>query len=359
VSENTLFPLEKLHAFTCAVLEKCGLPGGQAETTARVLLAADRREIFSHGVARLPRYVNHLTDGTINPAASPRTVVETPVSLLIDGDGGMGMPLSTAVMNQCIAKARSAMIGLATVRNSNHYGIAGYYAAMALDAGMIGVSMTNAAPLVVPTFGKDALYGTNPIAVAVPAQEPPHFLMDMATSTVPKGKLEVSARQGQKIPGTWATDEHGEPCTDPARIIENLARRKGGGLLPLGGSGETNSGHKGFLLGLLVDIFCGVFSGGMVGGELYAKKGTPPGVAHFFAALNPAMFGGLAAIQANLTRYREMVLQAPPAPGRERIYFAGEKEYLAEQRNRDTVSVQPEVMASLRDLSRRFRQPLD
>ena len=358
MSENAVYPIETLRDFICAVLEKCGLPADKADTTARVLLAADRREIASHGIARLTRYVDHLEDGTIDPSAEPEAVLETPVSLVIDGHGGMGMPLSVSAMEQCICKARQSMIGMATVRNSNHFGIAGYYAAMALDAGMIGVSMTNAAPLVVPTFGKDALYGTNPIAVAVPAREEPHFIMDMATSAVPIGRLEVFARQGREIPATWATDEEGEPCTDPDRVLSGTRQRLGGGLLPLGGAGEVNGGHKGFLLGLLVDIFCGVFSNGVTGMDIYGTKGAPPGVGHFFAALNPDMFGGLDMLRDNLSRFREKVQSAPRASDRDHIYFAGEKEYLAEQRNRVSVPVQPEVEKALRELSERFNQPL-
>jgi len=268
------------------VFETLGIPRDQGEIITDVLISADRRGINSHGVARLKRYVDGIKNGIMKPKAEITIVKETPVSLVVDGGGGMGQVVAYRTMERCIQKAKKDYMCFASIRNSNHYGIAGYYSMMALKENLIGISMTNSAPLVVPTFGRDAVLGTNPISVAVPSGEEHPFILDMATSTVPRGKLEVYNRLGKKIPLMWATDEKGSPTDNPAEVLQNLLERKGGGLLPLGGGEELTGGHKGYGLSFLVDIFTGVFSSGAWGTDVYGKKNAPSQVSHFLGAIS-------------------------------------------------------------------------
>ena len=215
------------------------------------------RGISSHGVARLGAYLGELRAGYIQPRAEARVVSETPVIALFDGGGGLGQPVSKRAMQLAMHKAGELGAGFVTVRNSNHYGTAGYYAMMALEQEMIGISMTNAAPLAVPTFGRDAKLGTNPISVAAPAGEERPFVLDMAPSTVSLGKLEVYDRRGTALPQGWATYETGQISTYEERVLPNMNRRDvplHGALSPLGGISELLGAHKGYVLDLMVDI---------------------------------------------------------------------------------------------------------
>ncbi len=348
-----------LEDFVVDVLQKHGMTATDAMITADVMVGADKRGIESHGVARLKRYVDGIKKGIIRLDARIETMVETPVSLLVDGGGHMGQVVAYRTMKRCIEKARKNFICLATIRNSNHYGIAGYYSQMALDEKMIGLSLTNSAPLVVPTFARDAMIGTNPISVGVPADKEMNFLLDMATSTVSRGKLEVSARKGEKIPKTWATDETGHPTTDAQKVLDNLADRKGGGLLPVGGVGMDNGGHKGYGLGVLVDILAGVMSDGAVGLDVYGKKGQPAGVAHFLGVINPDAFAGLEAIQRKMDYYALMLKQSDLAEGDERVYVAGEKEYENAEANKKILTLQDKVFENLNDIGNEFNFRLE
>ena len=331
-----------------------GMTEEDAAVTADVLVCADKRGIESHGVARLQRYVDDIKLGAIRINANIKTVVETPVSLVIDGDAGVGQVIGYRTMKRCIEKARTNFICMATIRNSNHYGIAGYYSLMALKEDMIGLSFTNSAPLVVPTFGKDAVLGTNPISMGVPARTERPFLLDMATSTVPRGKVEVYARKGDSMPKTWATDEKGCATTDAQRVLDNLGKRKGGGLLPIGGEGMINAGHKGYGLAALVDILCGVFSDGAVGSDVYGKKDQPPEVAHFFTVINPAAFVGLDAIRGKMDYYIRMLKHSQLAEGENRIYVAGEVEYEATESNAVSLQLMKKVFDNLNAIGKEF-----
>jgi len=348
---DTLFvQTAALIQFVTDVLTRHGLSAEDAAITADVLVAADRRGIESHGVARLKRYVDGLHDGTIRPDAPLQVVRETPVSLVIDGGGGMGQPVAYRTMQRCIAKARDNMLCFAAVRNSNHYGIAGYYTLMALAENMIGISLTNSAPLVVPTFGKEVVIGTNPISIGIPARNERPFLLDMATSTVPRGKVEVYARADKTMPDCWATDETGLPSTDAAQVIRNLLARAGGGLLPLGGGTELTGGHKGYGLAAVVDILCAVLSSGSFSLNVYGDAGALAQVAHFLGVINPEAFVGLEAIRQNLDAFIRMLRQAPRADGQERIYIAGEKEFEAEERHRARLPLATNVFTALNQL---------
>jgi L-2-hydroxycarboxylate dehydrogenase (NAD+) len=341
-----------LKALCIQVLQKMGLSEEDAHIVADVLLAADLRGIDSHGVARLGFYVEKLQRGVMVPSPSVRTVYETPVTALVDAGGGMGHPVSFRAMEKAIQKALDNGVGFVAVRNSNHYGIAGYYALMALEHGCIGISMTNSYAFVVPTFGRDAVLGTNPIAVAAPAGRARPFVLDMATSAVPFGKIEVHDRLGKPLPQSWATDKRGSPTTDTRRVVEYLGDRAGGGLLPLGGSGELLGGHKGYGLALLVDILCGVLPGALYADLVYPQtpdgKPLPSGIGHFFGALRVEAFRPLAEFRAAMDDLQRRLKNAPKAEGQNRIYIHGEKEFEeAERRSRAGVPLNSSVLAEL------------
>jgi LDH2 family malate/lactate/ureidoglycolate dehydrogenase len=282
-----------------------------------------------------------------------QVIHETTSTALIDGGGGLGQPVSVRAMRLAIDKARDIGAGFVAVRNSNHYGIAGYYALMALEQEMIGISMTNAAVLVVPTFGRDARLGTNPISVAAPAGQERAFVLDMATSTVPRGKLEVYNRQEKSIPEGWATDAQGVPTQNPGEVLQNLLERAGGGLLPLGGAGELMGGHKGYGLALLVDILCGVLPGAGYANTIYPKtdqgKPLPANVGHFFGALRVDGFRPLESFKATMDDIIGRLKNTPKAQGEDRIYIHGEKEFeLEAERRANGVILHPKVVADMK-----------
>ncbi|HEC34329.1 MAG TPA: Ldh family oxidoreductase [Chloroflexi bacterium] len=344
---------EPLKDFCVRVFRKMDIPEEDARITADVLVTADLRGIDSHGVARLRRYVNGLRSGMMIARPEVKVVTETAATALIDAGAGLGQPVSHQAMQKAIKKALDVGAGFVTVRNSNHYGIAGYYAMMALEHDCIGISMTNAAVLVVPTFGRDAMLGTNPIAVAAPAGEERPFVLDMATSTVPRGKLEVYHRLEKPIPLGWATDETGTPTDDPGRVLENFKARAGGGLLPLGGAGELLRGYKGYGLALWVDIFCAVLSGAAYADLVYPKtsdgKPLPSKIGHFFGAWRVDAFRPADEFKAAMDDIQRRLKGAPKAEGQDRIYIHGEKEYEeADRRAREGIPLNPKVAADLR-----------
>jgi len=346
---------ESLRDFCVRVFQKMGVPEEDARITADVLVAADLRGIDSHGVARLRRYVNGLRDGMMVARPDVQVMTEAPATALVDAGAGLGQPVSYRAMEKAIQKAQDYGAGFVTVRNSNHYGIAGYYAMMALEHDCIGISMTNADVLVVPTFGRNAMLGTNPIAVAAPAGRERPFVLDMATSTVPRGKLEVYNRLGKPVPLGWATDERGVATEDAERVLENLKQRAGGGLLPLGGEGELLSGHKGYGLALLVDVMCAVLSGAACADMVYPKtpdgKPLPANIGHFFGAWRVDAFRPVEEFKAGMDDLARRLKEAPKAEGAARIYVHGEKEYEeAERRSRDGIPLNPKVAADLRGI---------
>ncbi len=351
-SESVLVMEEPLREFCVQVFEKMDIPEDEARITTDVLVTADLRGIDSHGVARLRRYVNGLRSGMMVAHPDVQVVVETPVTATIDAGGGLGQPVSHRAMEMAIQKALDYGAGFVTVRNSNHYGIAGYYAMMALEHDCIGISMTNAAVLVVPTFGRDAMLGTNPIAVAAPAGDEPPFVLDMATSTVPRGKLEVYHRLEKPLPIGWATDETGMPTTDAGRVLENLKTRAGGGLLPLGGAGELLRGYKGYGLAVWVDIFSALLSGAAYANLVYPKDEAgnplPSAIGHFFGAWRVDAFRPVGEFKAAMDDLQRRLKNAPKAEGAERIYIHGEKEFEeAARRTKEGIPLNPKVAADL------------
>jgi len=359
MTEETRIRVESdaLRAFCVRVLRRMDVPEEDARITADVLVSADMRGTSSHGVARLRRYVNGLRDGMMIAQPGTEVVAETPTTVLMDAGGGLGQPVSYRAMERAIEKAERYGTGFATVRNSNHFGIAGYYAMMALDHDCIGISMTNASVLVVPTFGRDAMLGTNPISLAAPAGEEWPFVLDMATSTVPRGKLEVYQRLEKSIPLGWATDETGEPTAETGQVLQNLKERAGGGLLPLGGAGELLGGHKGYGLTLLVDILCGVLPGAAYANLVYPKdeegNSLPSAIGHFFGAWRVDAFRPVEAFKDAMDDLQQRLKNAPKAEGQDRIYIHGEKEYeQAEENARRGVPLNPKVVTDLKALGK-------
>ena len=350
MAEEHVVQEKALRRFCEQVLTKLGVPAEDARVTTDVLVLADLRGIDSHGVARLGRYVNGLKQGTMKPTDQSRIIREAKATALIDGGQSLGQVVGKKGMDLAIRKARDTAVGVVAVRNSNHYGIAGYYSLMALEHDLIGVSMTNAGPLVVPTFGRASILGTNPISLAAPALKEKAFVLDMATSTVPRGKVEVYNRLGQPMPHGWAVDETGRSSTDPARVLNALAKRLGGGLLPLGGEGEDLGGHKGYGLALMVDVLCGVLSGAATGLQVYADE-KKPNVGHFFMALDPTAFRPLDEFRGDMGRLARELKESPKAHGQERIYVHGEKSFARMERFRkEGIPLDPKVVDGLKKI---------
>jgi LDH2 family malate/lactate/ureidoglycolate dehydrogenase len=351
-------------AFCAQVFEKMGVAPDDANVAADVLVHANLRGIDSHGVARLVRYVNGLHDGVMIARPEERVMVETPTTITIDAGAGLGQPVSHRAMLKAMEKARQYGCGFATVRNSNHYGIAGYYAMMALDHDMIGISTTNADLLVVPTFGRDSLYGTNPIAVAVPAGQELPWVLDMATSTVPRGKLEVYQRGGKAIPLGWATDERGVPTPDASQVLENFTKRAGGGLLPLGGAGEEFSGYKGYGIGMLVEILSAVLPGAAYLTSVYPRDANgrplPANLGHFFGAWRLDAFRPAAEFKADMDDLIRRLKGGRLAEGATRIYVHGEKEFEeTDRRKANGIPLGAKVEASLKQIAVDLGVPYD
>jgi LDH2 family malate/lactate/ureidoglycolate dehydrogenase len=293
------------------------------------LVTADARGIGSHGVGRLWRYANGIKKGIMRPGGQPAVLRETPISLVLDAEGAMGLSLSKRTMTQVIGKAEVSGAGFASIRNSNHYGIAGYYTEMAARKDMIGISMTNTAALGVPTFGRSAMFGTNPIAVSVPAHGG-MFTLDMATTCVTRGKIEVYDREGKSIPPGWAVNTKGAVTVDAHSLLEDMLFQRGGGLLPLGGEGEQFSGYKGYGLAVLVDIMTAITSGGVFGKSVMDSEATSARVCHFFGAIRLDLFRDPEELKSDMDRLLGELSGAEPAEGASRVYYAGLKEHEAE-----------------------------
>ncbi len=314
-------PRDELFSFVVKVLMKLGVSEKDAGIVADNLIMADLRGIESHGVQRLKRYVDGILSGGINLRPNIRVLREGSSYALIDGDEGLGQVVGYKAMKLAIEKAKRSGIGVIAVKNSNHYGIAGYYALMAANEGMIGISMTNSRPLVAPTGGVERFLGTNPIALAAPTREKP-FLLDMATSVVPIGKLEVYRRKGKPIPEGWAIDSEGNITTDVEKVFN------GGALLPLGGFGELFGGHKGYGLSLMVDILTGVLSGGTWSRHVKNTSERHSEVDHFFMAIDIGAFTPPEEFKESMSRMIEELKSSKRHRDFEKIWVHGEKGFL-------------------------------
>ncbi len=319
------FDYEKLRTLSNLVFEKHGYSKEDAETITDVLLKADLMGIESHGVQRLTLYPFGISIGRIKVDAKPEIVKETPLSAVIDAHDGMGQIAGVKAMKLAIAKAKEHGMGFTLVRNSNHYGIAGYYSLMAAEEGLVGMSMTNTQALVVPTFGQKPLLGTNPIAFTVPAKPYP-FHLDMSTSVVTAGKMEVYAKNKKPCPEGWLVDENGAVNTDAGVFVANRGTGRGG-LLPVGGAGELFSGHKGYGMSMLVEIMTGIFAGGVTSSGVRVVPEREL-CCHMFWAMDPAMFNDdKEKIFEQLSGFLQMLRDSDKADGHDRIYTHGEKEF--------------------------------
>lgn len=324
------YPLERMKRLSEAVFLSYGYSAEESAFITDVILAADRAGIESHGVNRLDLYPHGIDIGRIKLHAETTVEFETPISAVLDAHDGDGHLPSKLAMEMAIQKAKTCGIGMVAVRNSNHFGIAGFYSRMALKEGLMGICMTNAEGLVVPTFGKQPMLGTNPIAVSMPA-EPIPFHLDMATSVVPGGKLEVYAKNDQEVPHEWIVDSTGHDCTNPHEFNRIRFSKDDGGLLPLGGFGEKHSGHKGFGLALVVELMTANFAHGNNGDRVRCVPDQEK-TCHFFAALDLNAFGDRDDIIRSFSDYLQRIRDSRKANGHDRIYIHGEKELESEQR---------------------------
>ena len=295
----------------------------ESKVISDVLLTADLYGIESHGIQRLIRYHNGIKDGSILPKAKWEITYETKISAVINAHQGMGQIVSKAAMELAIIKAKEHGFGAVVVNHSNHYGIAGYYASMASAEDLVGMCFTNTEAIAIPTFGRNAMLGTNPISFAMPA-DPIPFLYDAATTVVPRGKLEVYNKKGEPMPLGWAVDIKGLDSTNAGEVVENIIHKSGGGILPLGGSSEETGSHKGYGLGMLVEIVTSIFAGGTTSNHIgHSGNGE---TSEAFFALDYGMFGDKKEIKKSFSLLLQELRDSAKAEGKSRIYTHGEKE---------------------------------
>ena len=320
-----IVPQDKLEGICAEIFIALGIPGDEARDSAEILVAADARGINSHGTARIKRYADGIKSSQIKGGVTPRIIRETPVSLCLDAQGAMGLSLSKKAMGTVIRKAREQGLAVCSIRDSNHFGIAGYYSEMAAREDMIGIALTNTAALGVPTFAREAAFGTNPIAFAAPALDGKIFSLDMSTTTVTRGMVEVYERKGEPIPRGWAVGTDGLATTDPVKLLDDMLYQRGGGLLPLGG--ETGAGYKGYGLGVMVDILCAIASGGEYGRNVKDTAITSARVCHFFMAIRLDLFRPPEDFKKDMSAMLDDLNSLKPAEGAERVLYAGQKEH--------------------------------
>ncbi len=346
---DKLFSWESLKDYTIETFRYMGCPDAEAELATEVLLNADLRGIDSHGIARLSGYFRLWEAKRINAKPVVRTVHESPSTAVIDGDAGLGLVVAPKAMELAIEKARVAGTGWVAVKNSNHFGIAGHHAMIALGHDMIGIAMTNASPLVAPTFSVERLLGTNPIAIAIPAGEQPPFVADFATTTAANGKLEILQRKNVDAPYGWIQKKDGEPSSNPHELKE------GGALIPLGSDREHGS-HKGFCLGAWVDIFSAVLSGANYGPWVppFVAFLSPPsdpvgdGIGHFFGAMRIDAFRPSSEFKSHMDNWIARFRSAKTVIGQERLVIPGDPEReMAKERKVAGIPLNPKVVEDL------------
>lgn len=319
--------------FMVAAFIKIGVPAADATVCAEVLLESDRRGINSHGVNRFkPIYIDRINAGILKPLTKIEVIRETPTTAVLDGNDGMGMVISKKAMEMAIAKAKEFGMGMVAVRNSSHYGIAGYYATMASNAGMIGITGTNARPSIAPTFGVENMLGTNPLTFGLPTDEEFPFVLDCATSITQRGKIEYFAKVGQDTPSGMVIGRDGTAKTNSDEILVDLTKGEAA-LAPLGGIGEELAGYKGYGYATVIEILSAALQAGNFLKMLTGKDETgtlvPYSLGHFFIAIDTEAFMGLDTFKKTSGDILRALRSSAKAPGAERIYTAGEKEYLA------------------------------
>jgi L-2-hydroxycarboxylate dehydrogenase (NAD+) len=353
--ETRTFPAQTLERFSARVFEHFGVPSEEAEVAAKVLSSADRRGIDSHGVARLHTYFDMLELGRINPRPKLTIVRETASTATIDGDNGLGLVVGPKANAIAMAKARDAGSGWVSVRNTNHFGIAGWYVLEALKQDLIGWAMTNSTKLVAPLWGAERMLGTNPIAIAFPGLEEPPIVIDMATCAAAYGKIEIARRAGEKIPAGWAIDREGRVTDDPEKMI------LGGALLPLG-SDRERGGHKGYGLALMVDVLSAVLSGANWGPftppfalrQEIPERSVGKGIGHFFGAMRIDGFIDPDEFKRQIDDLIRTFRKTKPAPGTGGPLIPGDPEREAEKvRSKEGIPLVLPVVLELEDITHR------
>ncbi|MFV2064042.1 MAG: Ldh family oxidoreductase [Chloroflexota bacterium] len=353
--DGRTLPADALAGWTAAIVEQLGTPADIAADVAEVLLASDRRGIASHGTARLPQYLTLVDAGVMDVTARPQLVRSRAAIALFDANNGWGHHASRVAVDAAISGARESGSFTAVIRNSNHYGIAGWYSMRAAAAGLIGISLTNTSPVVAPTRARDAMIGTNPIAMAAPAGRHGAFSLDMATSTVPGGRVEVALRRGETLQSGWALDAAGRPTTDAAAA-------EAGALQPLGGVEQTG-GYKGYGLSLMVDILTGVLGGSTAAPlivPLFSGHHGPSDLGQTFIAIDPAAIDEPGAFEARLEHELDLLIAAPTGPDAAgRVLFAGEPEVEAERLSaKRGIMIDQKHHDNLLAIAERFEIPL-
>jgi LDH2 family malate/lactate/ureidoglycolate dehydrogenase len=336
LSKNILLEMrhldfDTLHLFSVESLKKAGVPENDAEVIADVLLEADKLGIDSHGINRLkPIYLDRIKAGIVNPVTKVDILRESPTTALLDANNGMGHVVSKQAMQMAIDKAKKFGMGMVAVRNSSHYGIAGYYGLMAAREGMIGLTGTNARPSIAPTFGVENMLGTNPLTFVIPTDEEFPFFLDCATSVSQRGKFEYYAKVGKDLPKGWCIDREGNSKTNSVEVLDDLVKGKAA-LAPLGGIGEETAGYKGYGYATVVEILssalqCGGYMKALTGLDENGNK-KPYRLGHFFIAINVETFQDLDVFKKNAGNLLRDLRNSQKMPGHDRIYTAGEKEY--------------------------------
>jgi L-2-hydroxycarboxylate dehydrogenase (NAD+) len=350
------FSYQHLFSFSKNIFLKIGCSNEDAETAARSLLSADLRGVDSHGVARLSGYVRLWKVKRVNAKPAIKIIHETPSTATIDGDAGLGLVVAPYAMKVAIEKAKQVGTGWVSVKNSNHFGIAGIYAMMALENDMIGIAMTNGSALVAPTFSVERMLGTNPIAVAIPASDEPPFVADFATTTAANGKLEILQRKNAPMPIGWAQTKDGRPSNDANEL------KNGGALLPLGGDREHGS-HKGYALGSIVDIFSAVLSGANYGpwvppfpAYVAMPENLPgEGIGHFFGAMRIDAFRPAAEFKTHMDKWIQTFRSAKTIKGEKRVFIPGDIEReMEEVRMKEGIPLLQQVIDDLNSLGEKF-----
>src|SRR6267378_3142225 len=359
--ETKVFHIDALREFSTRVFLHFGVPQEDAAQAADVLASADLRGIDSHGVARLYSYFGMLGEGHINPKPRITTVRSTLSTATIDGDNGLGLVVGPQANRIAMDMAEKAGSGWVSVRNTNHFGIAGYYVLKALERDLIGWAMTNSTTLVAPLWGAERMLGTNPIAIGFPGKEEPPIVIDMATCAAAYGKIEMARRRGEPIPEGWAIDSEGCATTNPDDMVA------GGALLPLG-SDRDRGGHKGYSLAIMVDVLCGVLSGANWGPftppfalrQEIPKRSVGHGIGHFFGALQIDGFIDRDSFKRQIDDYIRVFRATKPAPGTNGPLLPGDPERDAEKWRRENgVPLVLPVVEELRDISQKARIPFE
>jgi len=323
---------ETIEKFYVAALQKANINKEDAEIIADVLSHADKLGIDSHGLNRLKSiYLDRIKEGIVNPVSNFEIVRESFTTAVVDGHNGMGHVIAKKAMELCISKAKNYGMGMVVARNSSHFGIAGYYGLMAAQAGMIGIIGTNARPSIAPTFGVENMLGTNPLTFVMPTDEEFPFFFDCATSVSQRAKFEQYAKEGKSLPKGWVIDSEGNSKTDSSQVLEDLVKGTAA-LVAIGGIGEDNAGYKGYGYATVVEILSSALQQGnymkmLLGFDKDGKK-IPYNLGHFFIAINVENFINLNDFKKTTGNILRELRNSKKMPGHEKIYTAGEKEYL-------------------------------